>query len=817
MEFNNLLSWIEDQKDTLDGIIEKTSYDYYNSNKHNSNLKFDISETNQECYLLSRNNDLCYDRPTIGLTYSLWYQGRRINTFLKYYAKIIYESRFDSNVTLFDLGAGTGAVQCAIGLVYSGMKALGIKTPNFRIINIDTSPFMLDYNRSYLWPNFKTKYPDVKSFIIEFSLNSWHQSQNLILPNVWITASYLFDHTENKDDLMLNFMELLSDFAPKKVMLLSSYNKRHLTNELSELLEENDYQLKDIEGNLIYNGPMPKTLKARQTFRSKLGIPFSGTPVWNDRAIVGCVLESNNPTFDLLSGSQDTNEVNLYNPPITVRRDIVLNSKQKIAAKNDGRPTIITGPAGCGKSVVITERVINIVEQSIRERKINKLSILVTTFNKELKAYLIKWLTDILQSKKIKYIISKNGIRIEDSKFANIAIMHFDVLPTRIWKAKSPIDYPFDKDSLQFEYYHKNVADKAIEEIKNENKITRSEYDNVLNSEYVLDEYHRIIYGYNYTTEEIYCNSRRYGRPTLQYNSTRRKLLYKTVIRYLEILQVKNHSSIFTRRHKFLKKLESGSMNNIFEHIFVDEFQDCTQADYNIFYRLIKNPNHLIIAGDYAQAVHIGKVADIPRDNDETTERMKKRVKHKLKGSYRLPYRISEAIEPVSLQIADGRDQVDVISPYKGSPPGARPILVFAESSEDMSSKVLEIIDSYNLFDIIDLQDSPIRNVTILEKDYDLRNKLESKRSNISFTDTILRLKGMEKTCILWSTRVNIPDADEIFEFVYTIMTRTSGILIIAIFDDILEEYKNVLRLLRKDRLIIWDENTKNHLNIIYE
>ncbi|WP_417371235.1 UvrD-helicase domain-containing protein [Gelidibacter japonicus] len=817
MEFNNLLRWIEDQKDILDGIIEISSFDYYNSNKSNGNLKFDICETNQECFLLSRNTDLCYDRPTIGLTYSLWYQGRRINTFLKYYAEVIYESRFDSDVTLFDLGAGTGAVQCAIGLVYSGMRVLGIKTPNFRIINIDTSPFMLDYNRSYLWPNFREKYPYVNSLKIEFSLNSWNQSQNLVLPNVWITASYLFDHTENKDDLMLNFMELLSNFAPKKVMLLSSYNKRHLTNELGELLEENDYQLNNLERNLIFKGPMPKTLRARQFFKRELGIPFSGTPVWNDSAIVGCVLESNNPTFDLWSGNQNINEVNLYNPPITVRRDIVLNSKQKIAAKHDGRPTIITGPAGCGKSVVITERVINIVEQSIRARRIDKLSILVTTFNKELKAYLIKWLTDILQSKKIEYVISKNGIRIKDSKFANIAIMHFDVLPTRIWKAKSPIDYPFDKDSLQFEYYHKNVADKAIEEIKKENKITRSEYDNVLNSEYVLDEYHRIIYGYNYTTEEIYCNSRRFGRPTLQYNSPRRKLLYKTVIRYLELLEHKNHSSIFTRRHKFLKKLENGSMNNIFEHIFVDEFQDCTQADYNIFYRLIKNPNHLIIAGDYAQAVHIGKVADIPRDNDETTERMRRRIYHRLEGSYRLPYRISEAIKPISTQLAIGRDQVDVITPYKGSPPGARPIIVYAENEEVMSNKVLHIVDSFNLFDIIDLRESPIRNITILEKDYGLRNKLENKRNNIAYTDTILRLKGMEKTCVLWSTKINIPDRDEIFEFVYTIMTRTSGILIIALFDNILEEYKGVINLLRKDRLIIWDKQTKNHLNTNYE
>ena len=45
----------------------------------------------------------------------------------------------------------------------------------------------------------------------------------------------------------------------------------------------------------------------------------------------------------------------------------------------------------------------------------------------------------------------------------------------------------------------------------------------------------------------------------------------------------------------------------------------------------------------------------------------------------------------------------------------------------------------------------------------------------------------------------------EAFEFAYTILTRTSGILIIVISEDTQNVYKKVLGLLRQDRIIFWD------------
>lgn len=74
----------------------------------------------------------------------------------------------------------------------------------------------------------------------------------------------------------------------------------------------------------------------------------------------------------------------------------------------------------------------------------------------------------------------------------------------------------------------------------------------------------------------------------------------------------------------------------------------------------------------------------------------------------------------------------------------------------------------------------------------------------------------MERSCVLWSSRMDIEYKYEVEEFVHTIMTRTSGILIIALFATTLEKYIGVLKMLRRDRLILWDRQTTDKYNELY-
>lgn len=238
----------------------------------------------------------------------------------------------------------------------------------------------------------------------------------------------------------------------------------------------------------------------------------------------------------------------------------------------------------------------------------------------------------------------------------------------------------------------------------------------------------------------------------------------------------------------------------IYEYIFVDEFQDCTPADFEIFQHLLQNPDHLVLAGDLAQSVQIGRssAAKIPR----LENMIQRRKPYRLQGSYRLPFRISEAIKTMSEHINgmyEGNSSAGVISPYKGSPPGARPLLVYAENLPQLADKISEIIRQYAGYNLQD--------VTILEKDTLLEKAIAERLNGLLpvDTDTILRLKGLEKTCVIWSTGAGIEHRGEVFEFVYTILTRTSSILIITLTPETKEMYISVLQQLWAERIICWD------------
>lgn len=55
----------------------------------------------------------------------------------------------------------------------------------------------------------------------------------------------------------------------------------------------------------------------------------------------------------------------------------------------------------------------------------------------------------------------------------------------------------------------------------------------------------------------------------------------------------------------------------------------------------------------------------------------------------------------------------------------------------------------------------------------------------------------------------------EVYEFVYTILSRTSSILLIAIMESTLPLYGPVLGKLNKNRLIFWDKDSELKFNSI--
>ncbi len=791
---NQIKNWVISQQNVCDKIISDACKEFWDANKHRDNFHYDLKKCHEESYELVKGRDLCYDRLNTALTYSLWYHPRRINTFLSFFIDKLIELS-GQKIELYDLGAGTGAVQWAILLTAFRLKEVGVQPPKIRIINIDTSPFMLYFNRDFLWKHFLKQYPFSKGEIqVEYCVNSWNNENDLGSSNTFIASSYLFDSTDNIEKIKEDFLEIVNQYSPSTLLLLTSKKKKHYLNSLLPDFSKLGYTEENRANNeLLFKQPLNHINSLRRELKNEYNdiSPLNNRSSWQDPSHFGIILSKKQSEMSFSAKTRIEN-IDLFNPPITVRKEVSLNEIQTKAAVFSNTPSVVIGPAGCGKSIVISEKVTN----TIQHHDYNpNLKILITTFNKSLIGQLSNWLSETLDSSRFR----KSGVDFyfNGSSAANVRLLHFDILPLRIGGVKF--------NGLVNEQIHKDILETIIQTVKNENSITNDQYDNILNVDFLLEEYHRVIYGLEVgisKAEEKYYGITRQGRGrshSLPRNGRRRQLVFSVLKKYALQIFNQNIPSFTVRRQMFKSNLDNNRIKVKFDYLFVDEFQDCTLADFKIFNLLLKNPDNLTVAGDLAQAVHIGKSAKIPRFQD-----MARRQFHRLEGSYRLPVRISEAIKPISEAIKIGfnnEDGVGIITPYKGSPPGSRPIVVYAPTLEIIASKITDIFNTYSIYDI--------KKATILEKDRLLSNALNQLGLDTE-TDTILRLKGLEKRCIIWSTRAKIEYESEVFEFVYTILSRTSTILIIALSDNSLPIFKPVIGKFNPNRLILWDRETEN-------
>lgn len=792
--------WLKEQQSILEQVIHNAAQSFLKKHDPVENFGYDLRCSQKEAYNLMNGLDLCYDRYTTPLAYSLWYQARRINVFLTHFQNKIFEAGSASTpVEIFDLGAGTGCVQMCFGLGHVAFSRHGVK-PLVRIINVDSSPFMLEYLRDFIWPEMIKFYPELQHLPVEYHVYSWSNRQELGITNPWICASYLFDSSDNKEYLESNFAELIKAFNPEKVLLLTSAQeeKKRMMNSIASSLNKVGYQMNlNRLSDDIYKGEINSVTILRNQLREKYNLQASKSAVsWKDGSFQGLVLEKKQAgLFYNLRSLPD--EFDLFNPPLKVRREVELNELQEEAAKFEVKPTIITGPAGCGKSVVVTEKIINTLEHF---QWTKPLRILITTFNKALIKQLRGWLIDMLKSRSKTFVDHhyKNPsdgtgfIKTGNNNCVKIEFVHFEMLPKLIGGIKN---LPFNEQT------HIEKLTEIITTVRRELDLKPQTLQEALTPGFLMEEYHRVIFGLQCPINkgvDVYQAIDRKGRgnrPRLERGEARKAvwLCLEKYARWMHLNPTAGHSFI-ARRQLFYNRLKAGVIEDKFDYVFVDEFQDCTPSDFDIMSMLLKDVDNLHIAGDLAQAVHIGKSGTIPRDTD-----MSKRKIHRLKGSYRLPLRICEALQPLSKFIAGETEEKGIteeITPYKGAPPGARPIFVFAEDERMLAAKLSKLKSRYSAFDL--------NLITVLETDQNLCKELKSLGEPVE-TSTILKLKGLEKSIVVWSLQAMLEFEKEIFEFAYTIMTRTNCLLIIAATNNHEPVYRQVLPFIRLDRLIFWD------------
>ena len=332
-----ITEWLKAQQENIDEIIKEAALNYYDKNRDFPNFIHDNNRSIKEALNLSSGNDLYYDRPSTGFTYSLWYQGRRINMLLQYLLDLLYENKDRAKLEVFDLGAGTGAVQLCFGLILKAFEKHQIPAPAVKLVNIDTSAIMLEYSAEYLWPAFVNKFGEINSLLPSYSVNSWVNSDDIQINTPWIIASYLFDSSDDGETLLQDFKVLMKAIHAEKILLVSSNQprKKAFLNMVSDGLTELDFTVENVIKNPFFSGLMDETKNVRDLIKEKARIEFVGDPSWNDYSFFGKILTSRNQvlSLDFESNEQTTDHIGIYTPPIVVRRNVKLSKEQEKAAK----------------------------------------------------------------------------------------------------------------------------------------------------------------------------------------------------------------------------------------------------------------------------------------------------------------------------------------------------------------------------------------------------------------------------------------------------------------------------------------------------
>lgn len=778
---------------------------------------YDLRAATDEAYALSRGHDLCYDRPSTGLAYGLWYHARRVNTCLRQVLPSLLGAP-PGRLVVYDLGAGTGAFLWAFALAAYAIRRCGGTPPALHVVNVDSSPVMLDY-LARAWRHLVRALPGVEEGVAwECAVNSWTRTAPAVA-EAWLCASYLFDHSDKVDDLASDLTAILDSHRPTRVLLSSSEVKwRFHRGVIEPKMSTRGYGKAESFEQPVFTGSLREVNVVRAGLSRR--IPrIRPNARWNDPSHDGAVFVQTIPTLGV--ERQDGQDIQLFMPALPARRDVVLTPEQERAAALADRPTLVWGAAGSGKSIVLTERLRLLVEGHDYS---HDLRILVTTFNKELVHVLKRWTSQLLNRDRLRLAEVRQGSATYEyhfrdttgtfSEHPNLSLMHFDVLPTRIGnvqRSEQGFRIAGEGTDETYEGEVHRLIEEAIEQVRcrlPEWGVSPSAVQRVLDAGFVSDELHRVVYGRGAYDRATYLDVVRTGRPTVQRRMKPREVLWEVLAAFSDLSRQKRVRTFPQRRIHLLHQLEAGALEQRFTHLFVDEVQDCTPADFRIFRHLVRDPQQLFITGDLAQAVHLGRSA--PSRPHEAYPEIKGVRSRTLKGSFRLPFRVSEALVPLSRRIGrkwkpvDPAVDVAMVHPYKGSPPGVRPVVVAAATVQEMARKLLQIGKAYGaaLGEVgFELGAGPM----ILESDDGLRNAIKA-QGGAAWSDTILRVKGLERPWIIWSTRVAVPAAEDVEEFVYTILTRGSGLVVIALFPEPSEAFQAVLHTFERESVLLWDE-----------
>ena len=775
------LEWIAAQQSRLDALIADAAASYARGRQWPPQ---DLTASAKELFRLGQ-ADVCYDRPSIALPYALFYQGRRLqDTLLALHDPFVACPHEPLDVV--DLGVGTGATPLAVGLLLQAYAGTRRGPSAVTVIGLDASAFMIDFCQ-HLLEQFRQAYPDLPGRLdVQLEVNSWRNVDPMPRrARRWLIGNYVFDPTEcqRSEELSLTLVDITSRVNAEMVFLQGARSHGTVHATLSSAFARIDWvALPTAAASNVFAGPMPRCAQLRKDLR----IAEGQDPVWNKGETIAARFVPRQP--DLLQEPTPRPErIDLFLAPVRVRRDVRLTPEQERAATPDGRPTILVGPAGCGKSLVLTERVKRLVTSFGSP---SSLRILVTTFNRELVDQLAMWLRDILPDFTHHAQVNGGDHDFTGPQGQRIKVINFDKIPTRLFDVGRNFALSDNVQPMQ----------TCLDEVCAAAGVDAADHPDILQPAFLLTEYARVFYGQRrWRSREDYLRSPRVGRgakPPLR--GEVRGLVWDTLASFDRVRRERKLKNFEAVRREALECPQSPTA---FTHVFYDEFQDLMPADFDLLYRLAADPNEIVLAGDLAQAFFVGRSYHVPRDDE-----MARRQIVTLEGSHRLPTRISEALRPLAERLArthGGRHGVRpaVVEPSRWAPPGARPIVVYAPQPAGVATEVRAVLASY-------AGPLDLHSAIVVEPDTDIMQALRTDPCPMDSirSASMTFLKGLERDCVLWAGWQPTPAsfADAALEMAYTALTRASGLLVLMLSDTLPSLHRELLGLLDPNRLIFW-------------
>lgn len=781
---------------------------------------------------LSRGSDCHYDRASIGMSYSLWYLPQRIHDAVRALAHLFTEVTAD-DLNILDLGAGTGATWFAVDLLERSRLILGGAPRQIRITAVDASAPMLD-SGSRTWKRYRKK-EGAKAEVVPH-VGSWTEFVSAGTEPV-VVASFLFDASDQSrgSETGRLLAEVLEAHRSRHGVVISAANKHHINViTLNALIDASpSWSTLSLPVIDVFKGGISQLHQLRRNAHGDVHDEFQRLidvrpPSWGERRPGVTVLRRQ--TYESLDVGRS-------------QTTLTLDEVQLAAATPDGRMTAIVGAAGSGKSRVLIERLLHTVAKEIRRPTRTTTQILVTAYNKDLLRHLGNWVEQYwdlvpgLPRPQVARNRPEGHFKVTFDDRVVVTFMNWDKVPTQLFvvpRRKLSSNTPEVVAAIINEW----VAGSNGETTSRQKWLSDSPF---VTTDFLIAELSRVVYNFDVETSAAYQQVTRTGRGLpLSKNGDDRQSLWSLMMDERKV------PLFIDQRIAMLRQIRLGvSASQVFDHVFIDEAQDLLPVEFSVVLpQFVRDSRNIVIALDVTQALHIGPSFERPKSIAGQDGQRHIWQVHQLPGSYRLPISICEALEPLAKKVladrkatrqtseeptgsdpslSNGlREEVapeDLVSPSsrKSAVIGIRPVILAPKSDADLADQLAVVVRTHR--SVLAKGDDPVEITYAEAADIDVNrmqtlldlNKVSTKVKNGS----MLKIKGLERPAVLWNTRMasKRTSGSELSEWIYTILTRTNCLLVIALSVSTPPEIKSLLGALRRDRLLFWNEAAESRFD----